>query len=344
MGLVSESGAIKVPDSDDTGPISFDNSDEAGLPVPPPSPSRVVLAASFLVAFAVAASLLVLIGHFAFQAPRSLSPFDALERTEPGEVITSPLVVNGGGIYEKVAADAALNPAKGRDYLFFIWFKLRRVPRVGEYLGLAGKFDVNIKHRPGFAITLEGAPDGVRPRVYWNSEARNGVWYSFSSSYLTRKQWYLLAISFSKDTFLSAHLTSAGAGEPAALLGGHRIEPETIPASDAEIQVGSYGTSRFRGQIGPFGVLSGEKLSKELPGLLAAMQANPAGIPDEIPRNVIQLWASPHRDMGPHALAITPGLGPSKEVRPAPEKKVAPKLTGKTKPAAKKTRHIRKRK
>lgn len=340
---MSESGAIKVPDSDDTGPISFDISDDRAASISSPVPSRLVLATSFLSAFAIAACLLILIGHFAFHAPRSLSPFDPVEPTAPGEAIASPFVVNASGIYEKVAADAALNPTKGKDYVFFIWFKLRKAPRVGEYLGLAGKFDVTQKHRPGFAITLEGAPDGVRPRVYWNSEARNGVWYSFSSSYFSRKQWYLLAISFSKDTFLSAHLTSAGTAEPISLLGGHRIEPETIPASNADIQVGSYGSSKFRGQIGPFGVLSGEKLSKELPEYLAAMQANPAGIPDEIPNKVVQLWASPHRDLGPHALAVTPGSGPSEEVRPAPEKKVAPKAAVKKTPAKKKTPHIRKR-
>ncbi len=340
---MSESGAIKVPDSDDTGPISFEVPAPGELSASTAVPSRFVLAASFLSAFAIAACLLILIGHFAFQAPRSLSPFNAAAPSASGETITNPLVVNSGGIYEKVAADAALNPAKGKDYVFFIWFQLRRAPRVGEYLGLAGKFDVNQKHRPGFAITLEGVPDGVRPRVYWNSEARDGVWYSFSSSYLRRKQWYLLAISFSKDTFLSAHLGSAGTGEPVSLLGGHKIEPETIPASNADIQVGSYGSSKFRGQIGPFGVLSSEKLSKELPAYLAAMQTNPASIPDEIPQKVIQLWASSHRDLGPHGLAITLGSGSSEEVRPAPKKKVVPKAAATSTPAKKKSPHIRKR-
>ncbi len=341
---MSESGAVKRPDSDGTRPFPF----EAVAEVSPEhevggAPSRLALVASFLAAFALAACAFILIGHYGFNVPRSLSVFDREAVSSVSEPIASPLVVSGSGIFEKVAADPALNPSKGTDFVFFIWFKLRKIPASGEYLGLAGKFDTSLKHRPGYAITLEGAPDGVRPRVYWNSDSENGKWYSFSTSHLRRKQWYLLAISFSNDAFLSAHIVPAEGAEVITLLGAHRIEPETIPVSNADISVGAFGTSRFRGQIGPFGVLTGEELSRDLQEYLMAMKAKPGEIPDELPRSVIQVWASPLRDIGPRALAVTPGSGPSKEVRPAvAERPKTAAVKGKT--TKKKARHVGKKK
>ncbi len=341
---MSESGAVKRPDSDGTEPIPFEATSEISREVEPVgAPSRLALVASFLTAFAVAACAFILIGHYGFDVPRSLSVFDSETEDASSELIASPLVISASGIFEKVAADPALNPSKGTEFVFFIWFKLRKIPAAGEYLGLAGKFDATIRSRPGYAVTLEGAPDGVRPRVYWNSDSENGKWYSFSTSHLRRKQWYLLAISFSKDAFLSAHIASAEGAEAVTLLGAHRIEPETIPISNADISVGAFGTSRFRGQIGPFGVLTGPKLSKDLQEYLMAMKLKPGSIPEEVPRNVVQLWASPLRDLGPRALAITPGSGPSKEVRPAVAKKPTV-AADKSKTTKKKGRHVGKKK
>jgi hypothetical protein len=106
-------------------------------------------------------------------------------------------------------------------------------------------------------------------------------------------------VSFTHDSFLSAHITQAGGGDEPTLLGGHRLNVDSLPFSASDLVVGAFGASRFRGQIGPFGVLSKKKLRQELSGHLSAMSHEPNRIPREIDSEIVELWASPAIDLGP---------------------------------------------
>jgi hypothetical protein len=207
-------------------------------------------------------------------------------------------------VYLKAAAGEAGNPSKGEDYGFFVWFKLRKLPAVGEALGLVGKFDAQLPGKPGYAVSLEGAPDGVRPRVYISAGDIPGRWYSFSSHPMNRRDWYLLAVKVIDDAFIVTTLGRAFSKESPILLGGHRLSGGELPASKADLIVGAFGASRFRGQVGPFGILTGPESQEKLSSYLKAMQVQPRGIPSGIPSDAIRLWASPLEDQGPRKTVI----------------------------------------
>jgi hypothetical protein len=292
-----------------------------------------VTVGSFLLAFAAACIVFLVIGHFSMGSPRRLWPFDdraRLDRIE-GEPISEPFAVPSVGIYKKALGGERLNPIPGRDYTVFSWFKLRRLPADGESYGLVGKFDAQVPNRPGYAVSLEGAPDGVRPRVYASAATGGGRWYSFSVYPISRRYWYLLSVSFTDDSFLSAHIIQAGSGEEPTLLGGHRLGLPSLPFSASDMVVGAFGASRFRGQIGPFGILSQKKLRQDLPSYLKAISLEPNRIPRLVDGDSIELWASPAVDLGPKRYEVITmdkpdkamGVPAVKKAKAAPDKKTS---------------------
>ena len=249
-------------------------------------------------------------------------------------------VVSGPGLYKKAFVGEKLNPTPGKDYAFFVWLKLRKVPEVGETLGVIGKFDSQVENRPGYAVSLEGGMDGVRPKVYLSAASGGGRWYTFAPYLMSRKYWYLMTVSISEDTFVSMSMTREDASEEATFLGGHRMGLPSLPQSASDIVVGAFGASRFRGAIGPFGVLAGKNLRKDLARYMAAIRDEPSEIPSAIDRDVIQLWANPHKDLGPYAYEIVNAAKVDQATGSTPSKKVwadkrPKKAAAKTKKAAK---------
>jgi hypothetical protein len=337
--MVSSSEAFENQVQDQSLPGAVNNVEQVdSVSVEQTVSSRLALGVSFVGAFVFATVCFLLMGHYLLGAPRSLSFFEQAQERGHREVFSETVVVGSPGIYQRVQAREELNPAAGSDFLMFVWFRLKRVPVAGESMSLIGKFDAQRPHKPGFAVSLEGAPDGVRPRVYWNNESGQGRWYSFTSRVMKRKEWYLLAVSYSRDTFLSARLLEAGGDDAESLLGGHRVEPSFAAAAQADLLLGAYGSSRFRGHLGPFGILRGGSFEREIPAYLSAMSARPNDIPSSIDSSIIQLWASPLVDQGPHHLALeTVTMAPVKNERVpstiAP--KVGPKELSPKQPKAK---------
>lgn len=268
-----------------------------------------VLAAGFVLAFSIACALLLVVGHYALNSPRSLSPFSAPAITEnaTNDPVSDPFLVSAAGMFQKAVVGEKANPLPGQDYTFFVWVKVRRPPVQGEVYSLLGKFDAEVGNRPGYALSLEGAPDGVRPRVYLSAGTERGRWYSFSAYPMSRKRWYALAVTLSQDTFVSAHIVEQGSDQPPVLLGGHRIRLSSLPYSASDLVVGAFGSSRFRGYVGPFGIISGERLQKNIVSYLSDMRLDLNKIPSSLPRSSLRLWATPKRDLGPSTFEVVEG-------------------------------------
>jgi hypothetical protein len=290
-------------------------------------PRVALLVLSFIASFALACSLLVVLGHYGLGAPRSLWPFgstgvSALVHSDDSAPFDS-LQVSRGGVYLKATVGESGNPTKGEDYGLFVWFKLRKLPAVGEALGLVGKFDSQLPGRPGYAVSLEGAPDGVRPRVYISAGDVPGRWYSFASHPMNRRDWYLLQVTVVDGAFIATSLGRAFSEEPPILLGGHRLTGGELPASKADLVVGAFGASRFRGQVGPFGIISGPDSKEKFSSYLRAIQKQPSGIPSGIPSSAVRLWAAPFDDQGPRKTPIVRVQGEGSANSESHEKGVA---------------------
>lgn len=266
------------------------------------------LIAAFGVAFILACGLLITLGHFWLNSPRSIWPLSSIgpnsSMVDQNQPDFEPFLVNRDGSYLKAQIGRSANPVTGEDYLFLLWFRLRRAPGVGESVGVVGKFDSQIAGKPGYAVALEGAPDGVRPKVYLSVGEPNGRWYSFSSYPMNRRDWYLLAVSFVDDAFVSASLGKAFSREAPVLLGGHRIAVSGLPHSEADIVVGAFGSSKFRGQIGPFGVLVGQDLGERITEVVKVAQLEPKAAAPDLSGATVRLWGSPSKDLGPSNIPI----------------------------------------
>ncbi len=299
------------------------------------------LIAGFVAAFLVACIVALLVGHYTLQAPRSLIPFSSSVSNPQSHSInpvTDTFVVSSAGLYRKAVGGERLNPVPGQDYVLFVWVKLRRIPAHGEIYSVVGKFDAQVPNKPGFALSLEGAPDGVRPRVYLSAGSGGGHWYSFAAHPMTRKNWYLFSMALSDDTYVSTYVAQHGSEQGPAFLGGYKMRLPSLPFSASDISVGALGTSRFRGHIGPFGVLSAKDLQQDLLQHLAEMQADPNLPPRRLPQAAVRLWATPSKDQGPAQYSIVQEKQSdpqsSAPMPKAAKKSGAPKAASKSKKAA----------
>ena len=303
----------------------------------------------FIISSLVACGAIIGLGHYFLHAPRTLWPFSS--GAVGGLVNESPklfenIQIASGGAYIKAALTDGGNPKPGEDFAFVVTFKLRRTPSDRESFALFGKFDADIPGRPGFALSLEGAPDGVRPRVYVSTDGGSSKWHAFSSYPINRGDWYVLGLSFSDDTFVSTRIVRAFSGDKPTLLGGHRLA-DGLPKSKASMVLGAFGSSRFRGQIGPFGVLSGKGLSSRLTEYIRAAGSNLSGVPSAIEPEDLLLWGSPSVDLGPNKIEIMtvqstvarPEDAANKQIKSRPAnqlKRVTPAKKALTKSAKKK--------
>jgi hypothetical protein len=310
-----------------------------GLEAPPSfiSESRPhILFLSFMASFTVAALIAVMVGHIVLKTPLAIWPLRAINdggdssaalihkvgKHNQTSLPFEPFLVKRSGDYLKVDLAQLADPTPGEDLVIFLWFKLKRPLAVGESASLLGKFDAQSAGRPGYALALEGAPDGIRPRVYLSNGSQSARWYSFSTYQINRRDWYLIDLKISQDTFVSASLTRCvledrGGGEgrfvaseAPVLLGGHRISEGGLPSSKVAMVIGAFGAGRFRGELGPFGVVSGVDIAKTINGdLISRMIVKPGAAPQELglSSKVVRVWGAPLSDIGPRRVVIKRG-------------------------------------
>jgi hypothetical protein len=211
-GLVVEGIAVTETGDTDTsrvGPVGLADSSQTPDRHPKverPQVTRVGRAAVFfLVSFVVALAGVITLAIVGSKTLRTTAPGQGSDHGSDEPFPNSVPVVTGG-IAQHVSDAVDLNPEKGSDFLFFTWVKLKRGIAPDERVVFVGKYDPASKVRPGYSFGLKGGVDGVRPVVYWQSDSAAGGWFTFSSTQLKPKEWYLFAISFRKGRFLGVHV------------------------------------------------------------------------------------------------------------------------------------------
>jgi hypothetical protein len=181
-----------------------------------------------------------------------------------------------------------MNPVPGEDFLFFVWVKPSRTPTAEARFIPIVKFDVDGLHRQGYAIAFVRTQLGIRPEIYWKGESRKGGWYQFPELEVIPNVWSLLALSYRGDRLLGLHAVVRYDPEHGSIvsLGGHVVDGDAPPSASAPLTIGALkGDSSFRGQIGPFGIISGTELTESLLPLLKTLDASPGEAPS-IPKSL----------------------------------------------------------
>lgn len=262
--------------------------------------SAIVFVSSFLLPF----TLTVFLGSDSIQNKEDTGK---IEKTFPGS-----LAVNDQGIAYKIPDNPDFSPSGEGDLLFVVWFKLRKPIPLGERIILVGKYKANSKMRPGYSLGIARDADGARPILYWQSPDLPGKWYSFSPAMIDNKDWHYLAFSFRSSRYLGVHFGTFGKSEKPELLGGYDLESEVLAKSNAPLVVGAFGGSRFRGRIGPLGIIKARNLTESLSNLLAEFQARPGEFPKEIGSDAVKLWVKDGVDISQYKnqieiLSVKPG-------------------------------------
>lgn len=266
-------------------------------------PRRVWLVGGFLGTLVLSICLSMLVGRLFEGAPAQGSVSVELPTDES---MPDALVAKGPGRVVKISDGPGLNPDSSGDFLFFVWFKLAKTLQPDEKGAFVGKYDPTSKTRPGYSVALAGTIDGTRPLVYWQDDAGAGRWYAFSTTHLRPEQWYMFAISWRKERFLGVHLVRLGDSKP-ELLGGYDLDEVQSPQTSADLVLGSFGASEFRGKIGTVGILRQKDISESLVETIRTLARSPRDIPSAIPQDAIFLWATPKSDRGPQHQAIHSG-------------------------------------
>lgn len=293
--MMSGYQAFEIPD----GPVAGDASEKNRTideQVDGNRPPVFVLVGGFLGAFALAWLVVVAVYFSVKSGAPSTASLPAGEQVAGPFASTIKITTTGPAV--KVKHNDALNPA-GSDFMLFVWFKSDTVIGADDRSAVVGKYDARERFPEGYGIALVGGAEGVRPQVYWHNKGTRGRWYVFASTHIEPQQWYLLAVTFRSQRYLGVHIAPMSPTASSEVLGGYDLEGSVIPAADVDLLVGALGTSTFRGEIGPFGVLRSIDISKDVPKIMKRMAREPSLGADVVDSSQVALWANPFVDRGP---------------------------------------------
>jgi len=263
-------------------------------------PRPIYLVGAFLAAFAVS-WLAVVAVFFSFKSRQSATSASSTTSTS---AFADAVAITHPGMVLTVAHHALLNPTES-DFMLFVWFKLKSTLDLDERSAFLGKFDQKAVNPEGYSLALVGGADGVRPHVYWQNSAGSGRWFAFASTTIEPGKWYVMGVTFRAQRYLGVHIAPYGLEASPEVLGGYDLDGAIIPASRANLSVGQFKKSKFKGHVGPFGVFRGIDISKDAPGILKRIARNPSFEADPVEESQIALWADPTVDRGPLHLPIT---------------------------------------
>jgi hypothetical protein len=227
------------------------------------------------------------------------------EPTTGEDTFPDSLVVHEQGVSYRIPHSQDLDPGSNSgDFALVTWFKLRKPLTVGDRMIFLGKYDTSSKVRPGFSVGISRDGDGARPIVYWQSSNGRGRWYSFSVTDVPSRVWNYMVISFREGRYLGVHFGSDGSKLKPVMLGGYDLERSVLPESSASLVIGAFGGARFRGRIGPFGVIRHPKLTGLIDEFISEIGARPGEIPESVGKDAIKLWVRGGVDRSPSARRI----------------------------------------
>jgi hypothetical protein len=268
--------------------------------------SSLFLVAAFAASFIAAYFIVVALGSL-FSDPHSQKSVASLITTQVtrGGSFEDAISVNAPGPVVRIKNIRELNPTPGGDFLLTVWVNVSALIADGERSVFLTKFDTNSPSKPGYAIALNGGPDGVRPQVHWQDEVGRGRWLTFAPVQLNPREWFLLGLSFREGRYVGLHARPLEEDGRVEVLGGYDLQDMATPKSRADLLLGSLGVGQFKGMIGPVGVFQGKSVTSDVPKILTRMVASPGLPPDVIESQDVVLWASPKVDSGPHRVSVT---------------------------------------
>ena len=264
-------------------------------------PRGVYLVLAFCGAFAVSWLAVVAI-FFSFKGTES--SVASVGSAGVDGAFADAVAITRSGAALSVEHHAMLNPTDS-DFMLFVWFKLKAGIDPEERAAFLGKYDSRIGNPEGYALALVGGADGVRPNVYWQNSSGRGRWFAFASTHITPGQWYVMGVTFRAQRYLGVHIAPSGAESNPEVLGGYDLDGAIIPASQAKLSVGAFKQSKFRGHIGPLGVLRDIDISKDASRIMKRLARNPSFSSGLVDDGQIALWATPVEDLGPLHLPIS---------------------------------------
>jgi hypothetical protein len=113
-----------------------------------------------------------------------------------------------------------------------------------------------------------------------------------------------MAVTFRAGRYLGVHIAPSGPEASPEVLGGYDLDGQIIPASSANLSIGAFKRSQFRGHVGPFGVFQDIDIAKNAPAILKRIARDPSFVSEPVDERQIALWASPIEDLGPLRLKI----------------------------------------
>ncbi len=263
-------------------------------------PRPIYLVGAFIAAFGVS-WLAVVAVFFSFKSPQSNTTV-ASPRTD--SAFADAVAITQSGNVLTVAHHPLLNPTES-DFMLFVWFKLKSSLDLKERSAFLGKYDPREQNPEGYALALVGGADGVRPHIYWQNSAGSGRWFAFASTTIEPGKWYVMGVTFRAQRYLGVHIAPYGPEASTEVLGGYDLDGAIIPASAANLSIGQFKRSKFRGHVGPFGIFRDIDISKDAPRILKRIARSPSFDSVPVEESQIVLWADPTVDRGPLHIPIT---------------------------------------
>lgn len=264
-------------------------------------PRPLALVAAFCTALLV--SWLAVVGIFYSYKSADVSPHTpSVPVTD--KAFVDAIALSRSGTVLSVAHHPLLNPTDS-DFMLFVWFKLKSSIDMEERSAFLGKYDQRGGEPEGYALALVGGADGVRPHVYWQNSSGRGRWFAFASTTIEPGKWYVMGVTFRAQRYLGVHIAPYGREANPEVLGGYDLDGAIVPASKANLSIGAFKRSKFRGHVGPFGVFRDIDIAKDATRILKGIARNPSFDAEPVDVSQIALWADPSVDRGPLHLPIT---------------------------------------
>ena len=219
--------------------------------------------------------------------------------TQTSRSVEVPVVVRAdkSDDYVKAPSTAAMFPAEGEDYLAYIWVRPSSFPHGRTRMVFLLSYDAESVERRGIGLSFSRVGTHIHPELYWKGSSRDGGWKVFPEIELVPRVWVLLAVSVRVGGLLGMHAVvrydpKVGTQQ---LLGGYDVKALGDPVSSSPLLLGAPPEGTFRGDVGPFGVITGPQLNQHLDAILRGIDAAPSQKP-VLPRNYHLRLFIPNRD------------------------------------------------